>query len=317
MTDTLPDGTEPPKEEPQDPDALAAELDLGIDLSPEEQADANAMVARLREQFGLDEPAEEPEAEEPEPAVAETEEEGPTAQPPASPASPASEPRTDVVVIDGREVPVTEARSLIDLRNYLASHPEKAQEVRQVIEGKQPEPEAPKPPEWLDTDDPAQMAMWQRQTDLEAQVRQIGNTQRQNLEEQTRARASADANSGIATFRVAHPELSEDDLTTLRTHAVALNIIDGLAKTRSGPDAILKALDIAYWDHPEFRARASEAPTPAEAKTAKAAERKGKLNALGGSSGSAPRSEAKPDLSSDGSAKKEAAQWLRDQGILQ
>jgi hypothetical protein len=312
MTDTLPDGTQEP-EEPPDAEALAAELDLGLDLSPEEQADADAMVARLRSQFGLDEPAvekpaAETEPEEPEPVVAEE---------PAEPApAPAASP--DVVLIDGREVPVTEARSLIDLRNYLASHPDKAQEVRQVIEGKPaPEPEPAKPPEWLDQDDPAQMAMWTRQTELENQIRQIGNTQRQSIEEQTRARASADANAGIATFRAAHPELSEDDLTTLRTHAVALNIIDGLAKSRSGPDAILKALDIAYWDHPEFRARASETPTPTEAKAAKAADRKGKLNALGGSSGSAPRSEAKPDLSSDSSAKKEAAQWLRDQGIRQ
>ena len=219
-------------------------------------------------------------------------------------------------VIDGREVPVSEARSLIDLRNYLASHPEKAQEVRQVIEGKTPEPEPAKPPEWLDQDDPAQMAMWQRQTELETQIRQIGNTQRQTLEEQTRARASADANAGIATFRSAHPELTEDDLTTLRTHAVALNIIDGLAKTRSGPDAILKALDIAYWDHPEFRAKANAEPTPSEAKKARAADRKGKLNALGGSSGSAPRSEAKPDLSTERGAREAAAAYLREQGVL-
>jgi hypothetical protein len=126
----------------------------------------------------------------------------------------------------------------------------------------------------------------------------------------------ADANSGIHTFRTLHPELSEDDITTIRTHAAALEIIDGLSKVRSGPEAVAKALDIAYWDLPEFRAQATAAPSPAKAKAEARAEKKEKLNALGGSSGSVPRQEARPDLSTDRGAKEAAVQWLKEQNIL-
>jgi hypothetical protein len=304
-----------PDETSEDPEALAAELDLGIDLSPEEQEEANAMVARLRSQFGLDEVDEDGDAPEPVPdeapipepdGVAAEEEVRPPADPISAPVvgespAPAS---TRGVVIDGREVPVEEAVA------YLAQR-EREREAAAAA------PEPPKPPEWLDQDDPAQMAMWQRQVELERQVQQIGQNQATIAKRQEVARAQSDAEAGIHTFRTLHPELSEEDLTTIRLHAVSLDIIDGLARHMNGPEAIAKALDIAYWDHPEYRAKATQAPSPAEAKKVASAEKKSKLNALGGSSGSAPRREAKPDLTTDAGAKKAAAEWLKEQGILE
>jgi hypothetical protein len=304
VADTLPDGTEPTEPE-ADPETLAAELDLGIELSPEEQAEAEQMVARLREQFNLDE--EGAPAEEPEP-VDEVEPEEEVPQDPTPAVAEASPPSArGAIVIDGVEVPVEEAVA------YLAKR-EVQREAAQVRP--EPTPEPAKPPEWLDQDDPAQMAMWTRQQELENQVRAIAGNQQQIAQQQAVARATTEAESGISTFRALHPELTEDDITKLRLHAVSLDIIDGLARNRSGPDAILKALDIAYWDHPEFRARAVATPSPTEAKKEKAQERKGKLNALGGSSGSAPRQEAKPDLSTDRLAKQAAAEWLRSQNVL-
>ena len=285
-------------EELQDPEALAAELNLGLDLSEDEQAEAEAMVRHLEEQFGgpiaegepepEQEPDEPPEPAEPEPA------EPQVAQPVAA----------NTVVIDGVAIPVEEAVK------YLVER-EKTKATPAPVAA-----EPPKPPEWLDQEDPAQVAMWQRLDQLERQQAQVAGNQQQIAQQQAVTRAQADAESGINTFRTLHPELSEDDIMSLRTHAVALDIIDGLARTRSGSDAIVKALDIAYWDHPEFRARATAEPTPKEAKQAKATERKGKLNALAGGSGSAPRQEARPDLSTDGAAKKAAAQWLKEQNIL-
>lgn len=299
MADTRPTGDEPEADEP-DPEALAAELDLGIELSPEEQAEAEAMVARLQEQFGLQAPT----SDEPEEVVDEEPEVEPEPDPtPAEPApavAQAPPSSRGVVVIDGREVPVEEAVKTLLEREKAAAPP----------------PEPPKPPEWLDQDDPAQMAMWTRQQELEKQVAAIAGNQQQIAQQQAVARATNDAELGISTFRTSHPELTEDDISKLRLHAVSLDIIDGLARTRSGPEAILKALDIAYWDHPEFRARAVATPSPADEKKAKAQERKGKLNALSGSSGSAPRQEPKPDLSTDHAAKAAAAAWLKDQNIL-
>lgn len=302
MTDAMPTGEEQTPDDELDPEALADELNLGLDLSPEEQEAAEQMVAHLEAQFKDvgDEP-EEP-AEEPEPEVEPEPEEPVVAPEPVAPAS------RGVVVVDGVEVPVEEAVA------YLT----KREATRQAEAIKpEPTPEPPKPPEWLDQDDPAQVAMWTRQQELEAQVRQIGQNQQQVAQQQAVARATNDANAGISTFRQLHPELSEEDITTLRTHAVSLDIIDGLARTRSGPDAIAKALDIAYWDHPEFRAKATSAPSPAEVKKAERAEKKAALNALSGSSGSVPRQETRAAPKTDREMKDAAAQWLRDQNVIQ
>jgi hypothetical protein len=295
-------GDEPePDETLDDPEALADGINLGLDLSPEEQAAAEEMVAHLEAQF-KDAIEDEPEpVEEPEPEV-------PTEEPVSSEAAPVPPSTPGAVVIDGVQVPVEEAVAYLTKREV-----QREAAARQQA---QPAPEPPKPPEWLDTDDPAQVAMWQHQLDLERQIAQIGQNQQQAAQEQVRTRAIADANSGIHTFRTLHPELSESDITTIRTHAAALEIIDGLSKVRSGPDAVAKALDIAYWDLPEFRAQATAAPSPAAVKKAERAEKKEKLNALGGSSGSVPRQEAKPDLSTDRGSRQAAAEWLREQNIL-
>jgi hypothetical protein len=303
MSDTMPTGEEPTPDEELDPDALAAELGLGIDLSPEEQEAADAMVRHLEAQFAVEDGAE-PEAE-PEPEV-ETEAEAEPEPVEPEPAPAAAAPQT--VNVDGVAVPVEEAVAYLTKRE--------AQRQAESIKP-EPAPEPPKPPEWLDQDDPAQVAMWTRQQELERQIQQIGQNQQQVAQQQAVARAQADANSGISTFRTLHPELSEDDITTLRTHAVSLDIIDGLARTRSGADAIAKALDIAYWDHPEFRARANAEPSPAKVKAAERAERKEKLNALGGSSGSVPRQETRSVPKTDREMKDAAAQWLRDQNVIQ
>jgi hypothetical protein len=302
VADTLPTGDEP-QEELEDPEALAAGLDLGLDLSPEDQAEVEQMVAHLREQFGLDEepgvPESEPEEPDNDPFVAEEPEPDPTPAPVVSTPTQVPPSTRGVVVIDGVEVPVEEAVKVLLAR-----------------EQAKPKAEPQKPPEWLDTDDAAQVAMWGELQSLKAGQQQVAQNQQQIAQQQAVARATQDAEAGIGTFRTLHPELSEEDLTKLRLHAVSLDIIDGLAKNRSGQDAVLKALDIAYWDHPEYRARAVAAPTPAETKKKVAAERKGKLNALGGSSGSAPRQESQPDLSTDNAAKKAAAEWLKAQNIL-
>lgn len=287
------DGDPEPDETLDDPEALADGLNLGLDLSPEEQAAAQEMVAHLEAQFkDLDD---EPEVEA-EPVV----------EPEGSDTEPEPTPAPQTVNVDGVAVPVEEAVAYLTRK-----------EAERQAAAAAPEPAKPAPiPEWVDQDDPADLARWNYMQRLELQQAQLLANQQQVAQDQVRSRAVADANSGIHTFRTLHPELSESDITTIRTHAAALEIIDGLSKVRSGPDAVAKALDIAYWDLPEFRAQATATPSPAAAKKAERAEKKEKLNALGGSSGSVPRTESKPDLSSDSGAKKAAAAWLKEQNIL-
>src|SRR3974390_2748155 len=316
MSETMPDDTPEEPEAPQDPNAVAeARLaDLGIDLSPEEQREADAMVARLREQFGLDEEVEEEEAE-PEPEPSEP------AEPEPEPEEPEAAPvEAEWISIDGRDLRVAEARSMLGRRQSLATHREKAGAVRRAVEDDPPPPAPPAeptPPEWMDLDDPSQRFMWEQFKTQATQIRSLQEQQSQTAAESARARAITEVNVALDTFRQSHPELTESDVQEVRTHAVALNIIGGLSQTRTGTDAVLKALDIAYLDHPDFAAKAKGEPTAAEAKAQKNAQRKQKLAGLSGSSGSAARQpEEQPKPTTDREAKAQAAKWLSEQGIL-
>jgi hypothetical protein len=316
MSDVLPTGEEEHEElDAPEPDSLAAEL--GLDLSPEQQRETEEMVASLRARFGLDQ---EEEAE-PEP--------GPS-EPEAEPAEPAAEPEPEAepaapvaadewITIDGRAVPVAEARSMLELRQYLATHPEKAQAVRRAVEEEpEPEPEPePAPPEFLDLDDPSQRFMWEQFKRQNAQIGALSKTLEAQAEAAREARLTAEVMDGLQTFRGNHPELSEEDVQTVRLHAAALNIIGGISQTMPGPAAVAKALEMAYMDHPDFRAKAMGVPSPKETKAAENKARKTKLAGIAGSSASATR-QPEPDkkAESDREMRSQAAQWLREQNIL-
>ena len=316
MSDTLPTGEEP-QEELDVPPAEALATELGLDLSDDERAQAEEMVARLQSQFGLEssvveEPEDEPEPEPSEPAEPEPEPEEPEAP------EPVAEAADEWISIDGRAVPVAEARSMLELRQYLARNPEKAEAVRRAVEGEpEPEPPAePQPPEWMDLDDPSQRFMWETLKTQSSQIAQLQQQQSAQLAETARGRAVSEVNVAMDTFRRNHPELTEDDIQTVRTHAVGLNIIGGLSAGRNGTDAVLKALDIAYLDLPDFRARAKGEPTPTEQRAKASADRKQKLSGLAGGSGSAPKQPAAtPRPTSDREMRLQATQWLSEQGI--
>jgi hypothetical protein len=296
------------------PEEALHELDLGIELSDEERAAAEEMVQHLQAQFGVDEEVQEdsppdifPEQEEP---PSESEGEGERAggdeelsPPPPPPAAPTS------VTVDGVELPLDEIRSLRQLRDYITAHPEAAQKLYTPEEPSAP-PE-PQIPEWLDTDDPAQMAMWRQINEQNRQINELTAAQQQDRQESANRTAANETEAAVNIFRNNHPELSEDDIWTLRRHATASGIAEGVIKAHGVAAGVPKALDLAYLDHPEFRARAAGEPTPAEKRAATAKERKDKLSALGGSSGSTPRTNPAPDLSSDNAAKKAAADFLR------
>jgi hypothetical protein len=314
MSDVMPTGEEEHEElDAPAPEALASEL--GLELSADEAAEAEQMVARLKSQFGLEQEAQE--GDEPESSELVDEEPEAAEEEPAEPG-----PLTGAeewISIDGRAIPVAEARSMLELRQYLAANPDKAEKVRAAIEAEpaaKPEPE-PEPPEFLDLEDPSQRFMWEQ---FKAQHQQIAHLQQAQAAVQAdsaRARALGDVQGAMSTFRQNHPELTEDDVTAVRTHAVALNIIDGLAKTRTGPEAVLKALDIAYMDHPEFRAKATATPSPKETKAAENKSRRQKLSGLAGSSVSATREpEAPKRPETDREMRQQAAKWASEQGLL-
>jgi len=169
----------------------------------------------------------------------------------------------------------------------------------------------------LDLDDPSQRFMWEQFKSQNAAIAGMQRTLEANAEAATQARVSAEINDGVGRFRTNHPELNEDDIATVRLHAQALNIVTGIAQTMPGPDAVVKALEMAYMDHPEFSAKARGVPSPRQEKAAESKARKTKLAGIAGSSAGAsrqPEPERKAD--SDREMKSQASQWLREQNIL-
>lgn len=310
MSDALPTDETPQEEtvaaEPQD--HLA---DLGLELTDEERQQAEEMVARLRDQFEFEDTTPEPEPE-PEEAPDEAPEEEPAQEPEPEPAAPVAQhaPSRDRIEIDGKEyifidgqpISVDEIRQSRSLAHERAVAP--------------PAPEPAKPPEWLDMEDPRDQFIWTQLQEQQKALHGIAASQQQMVQEQTQARLTSEVEQGLATFRTNHPELTENDIGALRLHAVGLNIIGGLAQKMPGPDAVLKALDLAYLDHPEFRAKHVGDPSPKEEKAKASQERKQKLGALSGSSGSAPRQETPTRPTTDREMKQQAVQWLSDQNIL-
>jgi hypothetical protein len=305
-----------PDEEAQleEPEALASELGLGIDLTDAEREQAEEMVSRLRDQFGLpdevvaqDEPDEEPD-EEPD-----QEEEAPEPEPESEPVAEPAEPvaQSPYFSVDGREYVIVDGTpvALDEIRQ--------ARRLATQEPAPEPEPEPePVPPDFLDMDDPRDAFIWRQMVEQNKALRSVADLQNRTLQDQTKTRLQGDVTSALTTFRTNHPELTEGEIDTVRLHAVALDIVDGLARTRSGPDAVLKALDIAYLDHPEFRAKALGEPSPAQVKASERKARKGKLAGLAGSSGAAPRQASEPIATTDREARQQATKWLIEQNIL-
>jgi hypothetical protein len=297
------------QEEVESEEPVADELDLGLDLSPEEQAAAEEMVAHLRQQLSLDEPEQE-EVEETEPDEEAEAEPEPEVEQELAVARHA--PATDRLMIEGHEYVVIDGApySVEQIRAQ-------AQAPRVEPSPVQKDPPVPVAPEWLDTEDPAQAFFWKKMQDQDRALQAVAANQQKINEDQTRERLVNEVQSGLSTFRQAHPELTEDDVQVIRLHATSLNIVGGLAAQMDGPAAVRKALDIAYLDHPEYRAQHQGEPKPSEVKAKASSERKAKLGALSGSSGSAPRQpEAQQKPSTDREMRAQAAKWLSEQGIL-
>lgn len=301
----------------RDADEQIAELGIA-EMSPEEQDEIKAAVDRLRvKMFGED--AAEEDAPEEDRFAPDTSEPPDTEEPVAEevqpPEPPATPPPTlgESVIIDGREIPVGEVRSYIQLQEYLRTHPSKAEEVGRVLRGQEPaEEDRPiTPPEGLDLEDPSSKILWDSFVALSDRLKATEKRSAAIAEAQTVTRAQSDFATGLHNFRTAHPELTEDDITTLRGYPLTIELVEYFGSRMKGEDAVFKALDLATLEHPTFRARQRGEATAAEKRATENKERKQKLSALSGSSGSVARTEPKPDLSTDQSMKKAAADALR------
>ena len=253
-------------------------------------------------------------------------------------------------------VPAEDANSLGALYALIRNNPDKGQQILNIVQGvatpppppppiwqqQPPIPVAPVqqpqyygqpptqqqvqivPPEVIESADPLTRLMYDRFARLESQQQQLldiqtrqaqatAAQQRQQLQEQQVAR---NTQLGIARFRQAHPEVTDDQLNALNSHVQSLGITGALTFQLPGDQAVAKAFEIARLD-----LGASLTGAPVSATLPVYARRQATLTSLaGGSSGSVPRQEppAPVDTAPDPTlsrAKAAAVEMLKQQGI--
>lgn len=195
-----------------------------------------------------------------------------------------------------------EQAGLLQVRRMLLEHPELAEkfagDVRQVMAGgslKSTEEiaaekaEAEKLPDWVDPDEPAQVAMFRRNQELEARMTSLERSGEASQQAMSQAQVRADIAAGVDRFKAAHPDLNDDDINNIRNHTKAsVNVPGVMANFPDDPiEGIARALEIGSMTDPATRDKVLgiNKTNPSEADK----KRQKNLSGLSGSTGSAPR----------------------------
>jgi len=227
----------------------------------------------------------------------------------------------EFVVINGQQVPLAEVQRLVDFDTYLKANPDTARRMAESIAaptGLPPvptatEPEArpvaeftpPTPPETLDLEDPSIKFMWDElvatrkqaweATQMSQAVAQQGQVTQQQL---TARQAEIDMRDAQAQFRHDHPNMTEDNIKSIRKLAAEMNIVPGLLTSMPTPtEALHRAMEIAAWADADTRPLmldTSSTPSPTATTT-----RKKRLSQISSAPGSAPVSDAPTRVRSD------------------
>jgi hypothetical protein len=288
------------------------------DLSAEDEAAAQSLIDELLEAgfeytpngrvsgFAApdDDPDDEPDEPDNDPELDE-----PATEPDDEPEPPTDEPargaHTGRLELLGTPLTETEAAGLLHLRKLLVEHPELAAEVNAkaeavlsgrplptIEEAAEPPGDAPPAtdtlPEWLDPDEPAQVALWREIEALRSSQEQTNTRAQQATAEAQQARVQADIANAVDRFKTAHPDLDDTDIAAIRDHTSAtVNIASVMGNFPGDPvEGLVRALEIGSMTDPATRDKVLGIK---DDRPKKDAERQRALSALSGGSGAAQR----------------------------
>lgn len=230
-------------------------------------------------------------------------------QPPASD-TPPSLP-ADHVLVNGIPVALADLQRLHEFDQFLRNNPDAAARVQAAVQPPVPpstETPAPAnqevaltPPEFLDLEDPAQKFMWDSYVAQQKQIEAISARDVARDTAAAQAKINSEMDQALLQWKTAHPNFNEDQINSVRRHAADMNVIDSLIATTPSPvAALVRAMDLAALDDPDLRTvyLTPETP-PTPTRHQRSTTRKGKLNSLGGGSGSVPRTTTTPRAQSD------------------
>jgi hypothetical protein len=266
-------------------------------------------------------PRAEEEPSEPEVLVEPTEEpteseEAPEVDEPEEPAE-LADPNALVELPDGTTITLERARQLAAMELAFRTTPDAERRITEALrpsgldrpvpqgpaDSPLPAPVAAQPPPDLDLDDPAVRYMWTQQQEVQAQVQALRDTiaTQNRTQEQLQAQQAAVGLQAARNNIVARYGLNPDELAQVEQSAAKYANLQQLIADEGGSieRAAVRAMEGAIALDPQMRNRITQ---PKE--TAKDKDRKTKLSALAGTSGSAPRTE--PAVPLDNKQKVEA-----------
>jgi hypothetical protein len=280
---------------------------------------------------------------------------GPAPAPPSSASGqPVATPPAPIAEYDlgPVKIPSEDAGSLAALYTMIRNDPVRGKQILDIVEGRSPTPTAQLPtPSWMPQPppapqpvppaypsvpvvpppsfdpslmDPQSAAMYQRMNELQHSQQQMLDYIRQQQEENERrqqqqdqqTRIARDVELGISRFRRLHPDITEEQLVTIRDRATQLGILPGLLNQFPGDQAVARSFELARLD-----LGSSLTGAPPAATIPPGVQRQRTLTSLaGGSSGSVPREEppAPVDTAPDPTltrAKAAAVEMLKQSGI--
>ena len=210
--------------------------------------------------------------------------------------------------IDLRGTPLTEleADSLLHLRKLMLERPDLANEVNALIEakvsGRAPEPaqaqaqaavtgEQPVPPlpDFIDPDDVVNVALWRKIEELEKRDAAVISRVDNVAEAAAQAERQAHIEAAVDRFRVAHPDLTEEDVSNVRNYTSANVNVPGVMQNFPGDPVtgLAKSLEIGSLTDPSVRDKVLGTTPPDPA--VKDKDRQKKLSSISGGGGATTR----------------------------
>lgn len=244
--------------------------------------------------------------------------------PTTDPATPSSA-TPEFIEVNGQQIPKADIQRLYEFDKFLRANPDAAQRVQAAIPPPAAAPPAggppnvptpptpanqveewkdPEPPDFLDLDDPAQKFQWDTHVstqkalfDRDQRDKQLFAQQAQDRQAQTTRQAAVDMGTALEQFKQAHPNLNEDDIATIRKSAGPF--VSGMLAQLPPVQALVRSMEVGGMMDDDMRTKLTDPTIRTQSEKTKTRHRKARLGELSGSPRSAPKTEARPQFTSD------------------
>jgi hypothetical protein len=195
----------------------------------------------------------------------------------------------------------TEARGILHLRQLLINNPDLAAKVNKVLSGDAPDsvpagsgeaaPAEPALPEFIDPDDQTAIGLWKQLEKISQRIDPVQQQVQQTAEQANQARIASEISQAVDRFKVAHPDLDDQDIANIRNHTSANVNIPGVMNNFPGDpvEGLTRALEIGSLTDPATRDKVLGTRKTVEDQEAKDKKRMRDQAALSGGTGGASR----------------------------